>query len=70
MRTFITLSALAILVSGCATGENSSSYSTVVGDITIVDNGGTANTNKTANTDLSVAANKKAADKVDAKATK
>lgn len=54
-----TLSFLLVLVSlvsfGCATGENSSSYSTVLGDITIVDNGGTNTTSKTNSADVGVA---------------
>jgi hypothetical protein len=60
------LSIISCLLIACATGKNSQSYSTLFGDITIVDNGGTATTNKTtSNTaDVAVAANDKVVNKL------
>lgn len=48
---------ISLIATGCSTGNNSETYSTLFGDITIVDNGGTANTSKTTSNaaDLDVA---------------
>ena len=56
-RNRLSLVVLALILSGCATGENAVSYATVLGDITIVDNGGTNTTSKTNSADVDVAGN-------------
>jgi len=52
MKKYITLIGLAVILAGCNSGEHAASYSTVIGDITIVDNGGTNTTSKQLSADV------------------
>lgn len=55
-KIILLISALCIsILSGCNTGDSASSYSTVFGDITIVDNGGTNTSTKTNKADVNAA---------------
>lgn len=78
MKKFILLIGLFIIagLTACNTGDGSSSYSTVFGDITIVDNGGTNTSTKTNKADVNAAKElqnvieEKATDKVSSKIAK
>ena len=51
--TFLSLTIL-FLITGCNSGKQATSYSTILGDITIVDNGGTNTSSKTNTADVAV----------------
>ena len=56
-KTLFLFSILSFILVGCNTGQDSTGYSTIIGDITIVDNGGTNTQSKTNSAEVDVAGN-------------